>query len=238
MTGDLASNIARDGFATVPGVLDEKAIGELVALFDNANARRSSRDGHVFGARNVLENPQIRALAEAAPIRDIVQTNIGVGAIAVRSIFFDKVPGANWPVAWHQDLSLAVAETCVVEGWGNWSIKAGVTHVQPPAEVLERMLTLRIHLDDCGEDNGPLRVLPGSHKLGRIPAPRIKSLRTEIPVKSCTTEAGSILAMKPLLLHASSAAQFPHHRRVIHIEYAPRDLLPPELSWAFVRSEN
>jgi ectoine hydroxylase-related dioxygenase (phytanoyl-CoA dioxygenase family) len=117
-------------------------------------------------------------------------------------------------------------------GWGNWSIKAGIHHVQPPPEILEQMITLRIHLDESGADNGPLRVLPKSHRRGRIPSNEIASLRGEIPEHSCIAPAGSAIAMKPLILHASSAARKPDHRRVIHIEYAPKTLLPPELSWA------
>jgi len=148
----------------------------------------------------------------------------------VRGIFFDITPGANWNVAWHQDLSLALQERRELAGWGPWSQKAAVWHVQPPASFLEKMLTLRIHLDPCGLENGPLRVLPGTHLSGRLDAAKIAALREEIAERVCTVPQGGALLMRPLLLHASSAAQLPAHRRVLHIEWAA-EKLPHGLEW-------
>lgn len=223
--------IERDGFAVVPDVIDDAQVAALIAVVEAADFARSMRGGEVYGARNILEVREIATLARNPNLTALVAGFIGPSAHVVRGIFFDKTPGANWPVAWHQDLSLAVAERREVEGWTNWSLKAGVHHVQPPADILERMLTLRIQLDDCGADNGPLRVLPGTHRLGRIKADRIATLRGEIAETACAASADSALAFKPLLLHASSPAKAPHHRRVIHLEYAPADLLPPVLRW-------
>jgi len=134
-------------------------------------------------------------------------------------------------------LTLAVAERWEIEGWTNWSVKAGVHHVQPPAAVLESMVTLRIQLDDCGADNGPLRVLSGTHRMARIKGKAIASLRSKIAEVACIAPAGSVLAFKPLLLHASSPAKVPCHRRVIHLEYAPTNLLPPALRWAYAATD-
>lgn len=170
-------------------------------------------------------------IANTLAIRSLVTELIGPKVRPVRGIFFDKTPDANWPVAWHQDLTLALAERHEVDGWTGWSIKAGVVHVQPPPQVLERMVTLRIHLDDCDANNGALKVLPGTHKLGRIPATKIQELRSMINEQVCVAPVGSALAMKPLLLHASSAAAKPRHRRVVHVEFAPADLLPSPLRW-------
>lgn len=36
---------------------------------------------------------------------------------------------------------------------------AGVLHVQPPMDVMSRMLAIRLHLDETGPENGPLRVI-------------------------------------------------------------------------------
>jgi hypothetical protein len=226
-----AQTIARDGWAVVPYVLDPARTAALIAAIDNADFARSSRGNDVYGARNILAEPQIHALAQDAGVLSLACAVIGPDARPVRGIFFDKTPGANWPVAWHQDLTLAVAERHDIPGWTNWSVKAGVHHVQPPAGILERMVTLRIQLDDSEADNGPLRVLPGTHRLGRIKTDRLPALRREIAEATCLAPAGSALAFKPLLLHASSAAKLPRHRRVIHLEYAPEDLLPPPLRW-------
>lgn len=224
-------SIERDGFVIVPQVVTPANVVALIDEIDAADFFRAKRGEEIFGARNILEHPAISALAREPALVALVVECIGTNVRAVRGIFFDKTPGANWPVAWHQDLTLAVTDRHEVAGWGNWSVKAGIHHVQPPADVLERMVTLRVHLDDCGADNGPVRVLPGSHRMGRIAGSDIVKLRAKIAEVACCAEAGSVLVMKPLLLHASSAATAPRHRRVIHIEYAPDDLLPPELNW-------
>src|SRR5205085_1960203 len=109
----------------------------------------------------------IRDLASGCAVRNLVEPILGTRALPVRGLFFDKTEGANWPVPWHQDLSVALAQKVEREGWSNWTLKAGVHHVQPPCGILERMIAVRIHLDDCRFDNGPLRVVPGSHRFGR-----------------------------------------------------------------------
>jgi ectoine hydroxylase-related dioxygenase (phytanoyl-CoA dioxygenase family) len=148
----------------------------------------------------------------------------------VRGILFDKTPGANWKVPWHQDLSIAVTKQIDLPGYGPWSVKAGVPHVQPPVEILQRMLTIRLHLDDCGLDNGPLLVLPGSHAHGILSGEQVDQLRQAgTPVPATVSRGGAVL-MRPLLLHASHAATSPGHRRVIHIEYASAKL-PAGLVW-------
>ena len=135
-------------------------------------------------------------------------------------------------MCWHQDRAIAVAKRQELPGWGPWTVKAGVVHVLPPAAVLEKMITVRLHLDDCDENNGPLRVLPGSHRHGILSAEQLAALRKQVPEVACLLPCGGALVMSPLLLHASSPAQSPLHRRVLHIEFAPENLLPEGLAWA------
>jgi ectoine hydroxylase-related dioxygenase (phytanoyl-CoA dioxygenase family) len=170
-------------------------------------------------------------LAANCAIRDLIEPVVGPGAIPVRALFFDKTPEANWPVLWHQDLTIAVAERQDLAGWGPWSTKAGVVHVEPPAALLAGMLTIRLHLDDCHGSNGALRVLPGTHAQGRLTRNRIQRLREEVPEVTCEAPQGSALLMRPLLLHASSPARQPSHRRVVQIEYADQGALPAPLAW-------
>jgi ectoine hydroxylase-related dioxygenase (phytanoyl-CoA dioxygenase family) len=140
--------------------------------------------------------------------------------IPVRAIYFDKSSDANWLVPWHQDLTLALRERLESPGFGPWSVKDGIPHVQPSVELLERMLTVRIHLDDADETNGALRVLPGSHRHGRLTPERIRTLRHEQSEVLCSARAGDVLLMRPLLLHASGRSTSERRRRVLHIEYA------------------
>lgn len=225
---DLALN--QNGYAIVPSVLTAAAVAELIAALEQIPQGNSVRRRGVPGVRNLLATPEIRQLACSPAVRGLVAPVLGTGGFAVRGILFDKTPAANWNVVWHQDLSIAVRERRCAPGFGPWSQKAGVVHVLPPPSVLARMLTVRLHLDDCNERNGPLRVLPGSHTAGRLDANAIAHWREQTPETVCPVPAGGALLMRPLLLHASSDAQTPAHRRVLHLEYAA-DALPGGLEW-------
>lgn len=209
--------------------------GEAVRLADdlaNVDAFRLTRRDATFGARNLLQLDSVRGLIEAPSTHALIGPLIGPAFRCVRALFFDKTPEANWPVAWHQDLSVPLAHEADLPGWTGWSVKGGVVHAQPPAEILSRMITLRIHLDDCWRDNGPLRVIGGSHAHGRLARADIERLRASNAETVCCGPAGSALLMKPLLLHASSPARSPSHRRVLQLEFAPDAILPEPLRWA------
>jgi len=209
----------QQGFAIVPHVLTTSEREQLIESL-----------GPVTGAgrRGLLALPIVAQLAGSSRLLDIVRPHLPADPRPVRAIYFDKFPEANWLVAWHQDLTLALRAKADAPGFGPWSIKDGVPHVQPPVHLLEQMLTTRLHLDDCDETNGALRVLPGSHRLGRLSAERIRQLRKHHPDHLCHLTAGDALLMRPLLLHASSRSQSTRHRRVLHIEYAAF-LLPEPL---------
>jgi ectoine hydroxylase-related dioxygenase (phytanoyl-CoA dioxygenase family) len=156
----------------------------------------------------------------------------------VRGILFDKTTapgGSNWKVPYHQDLSIAVRErpSVSVPGYETWSVKDGVTHVQPPVALLERLITVRLHLDPCDAAMGALRVLPGTHRLERLGASEITRCRSETAETVCEVPEGGVLMFRPLLLHASSPATRPGaRRRVLHLEFAPANMsLPAGISW-------
>ena len=222
-----------DGFAMIESFCTPAVVAELCEAVGGeltADSRRV-RGGSTYALRNVLSLvPRVRELVRSTEVRGIVKPLMGERVAAVRAILFDKTPDANWKVAWHQDLSIAVKERVEAVGFGPWSVKAGVTHVQPPIRVLEEMVTLRIHLDDCDETNGPLRVIPGSHAEGVLDAKRVEELARAREQVACTGRAGSAVLMSPLILHASSSATTPGRRRVLHIEFAGRDL-PGGVEW-------
>jgi ectoine hydroxylase-related dioxygenase (phytanoyl-CoA dioxygenase family) len=226
-------NIARDGYAIIPDLIDVKTINSILSELDQITADQaiSRRAGRAFGIRNLLNVlPSARTFAESSSLLSLVELVLGPGARVVRGVYFDKHRDANWKVAWHQDLTIAVRERGEADGYGPWSLKAGINHVQPPAEVLEGILALRIHFDDTDATNGALRVLPGSHKYGRLSAPDIQTRKSKSQVATCTVPAGGVMLMRPLLLHASSAATHPRRRRVLHFEYSAL-ALPGGMAW-------
>ena len=162
---DWAEDLERDGFAITEGVLGsqetDRLLPQLTPVVETLDGRAGSR-------ALLRRSPAIAALAHSEEFLHFIRPVLGDSAVPVRAVLFDKRPEANWLVPWHQDLSVVVAKRVDAVGWGQWSEKDGMVHVQPPVSMLESMLTVRLHLDDCGEDNGPLRVLPGSHRLGRL----------------------------------------------------------------------
>jgi hypothetical protein len=217
-------HILSDGFHLERGVFSPLEVARLIASLE-----RSTPPHSPHALRHLLEHvPELRPLSLSGILVEQVAAIIGSDARCVRAILFDKTAGANWKVAFHQDRSIAVERRLDAPGFGPWSVKAGVPHVQPPLSILESMLTARIHLDDCGPENGPLRVSPGSHRLGLLDDTAIERVRqTSIPV---IAQAGDVFYMRPLLLHASSTAKSPSHRRVIHLEFAAVSL-PSGLEW-------
>ncbi len=227
------SDLEKNGYAVVEPVLDNHAVdlirNEVRALASSGRVR--ARKGRVFGARDLLrELPSLAGIVEGTSLSSSVKQLIGHQARPVRCLFFDKNVSANWAVGWHQDLTIAVRRKRTVAGFRAWTLKAGIPHVQPPVSILEKMLTLRLHLDVTDEFNGALRVIPGSHRLGRLSPTLIEQLTATKAARACPVNSGGALFMKPLLLHSSLSCRSPAHRQVVHIEFSA-DELPGGLEW-------
>ena len=169
-------------------------------------------------------------IAPTGPIGALASSSIGVNGKAVRAILFDKSAATNWSLAWHQDRTICVRERVDVSGFGPWSIKAGLNHVAPPFDLLARMVTLRVHLDDVPATNAPLLVAPGSHRLGRVSVDQVEDVVARCGVMPCYASAGDVWAYATPILHASEAASQPTRRRVLQVDYCAEDL-PGGLEW-------
>ena len=199
---EIVAELNANGFAIVEEVISEHETLRLLAAIERLAdiGSKLQRRGEVFAVRNLLD-----VVPEIAKLATSEKT-------------------------WHQDVTIAVQEKVEVEEFGPWTTKAGVIHVQPPASVLEHMLSVRLHLDPCPATNGALRVIPGSHLHGRIPEEKVPAIRTTIPEHVCEVGLGGALLMRPLLLHASSPSQNAAHRRVIHLDFASAQL-PSGMRW-------
>ena len=213
--------VEHDGFAIARGVISESQRQVLLAALGDPDGA---------GSRGVLALPEVRAWACCAAMTSLVAAELGRGARPVRAIFFDKTPASNWLVPWHQDLTIAVASKVEASGFGPCSVKHGIHHVQPPAALLAQMIAVRAPLDDCDASNGALRVIPGSHRGGRLEPDQIAAARAAGEEVACEAAAGDALLMRPLLLHASSKSVTDRRRRILHVEYCSGEL-PEGLSW-------
>lgn len=216
---NFAQRVESDGFAVVPDCLSNETLEIL--------SSHLSKPTHAI--RNLLALPIVRELATSVTVRTLAEAVLGKSCVAVKGTFFNKTQEANWKVIWHQDLTIMVRQRREVMGFGPWTMKEEIVHVQPPAEILSRILAIRLPLDDSGPDNGPLRVRSGSHKGGRLSAEEIAVCQGE-KIVVCTISRGGALLMRPLLLHESSACVIPKPRRVIHLEFAA-EALPGGLEW-------
>ncbi len=224
------------GFAVIPHVfapaeMDEMVTGIESALRRAAEAEGPIRDkaGTVYAGRNLLMLFQpARSIWRREPLLELLRTVLGPDFGLVRVLFFDKPPERTWALPWHKDLTIAVTPH-VGEStlFSKPTLKAGVPHVEASREVLETMLTLRIHLDDMTDENGPLLVVPGSHQHGKVPVASYESAQTILGSR------GSVLAMRPMVAHRSISSRegTTQHRRILHLEFTGQPCLPDGFEW-------
>ena len=174
--------------------------------------------------------PKVGTLAKSLQLLSVAQRYLTGLPNLVRAIYFDKSPENNWFVTWHQDKTVAVSQRFEAEGWGPWSLKADIWHVQPPIELLKNMITIRIHLDSAAATNGCLKVIPGSHNLGLLATEEVQEQACGQQIAYCEVPAGGALIMRPHVLHASEKSVAPHPRRVLHFEYSSCEL-PKGITW-------
>jgi hypothetical protein len=216
------SEFKKSGYFVIPGVIDavlNRRLGAFVGGIANG-----------AGSRRLLDEAWCAHLAGALRGDARIRSLLPPSAVAIQCTLFNKSPTKNWLVALHQDLSIPVRDRVDGPECSGWTEKEGHLYVQPPVSVLERLVAVRVHIDDCPAQSGALRVVPHSHLEGRVDLSRAEALRqhhgeTVIPVAQ-----GGVLLMRPLLLHASSKASSLTPRRVLHYVFGP-PTLPLGLEW-------
>jgi len=221
------SSVHDQGFAIIPGVLTPGDFDPLIAKISEPGIQRSRA-----GVRHAMRLACVNALARDERLLGMAWKVLGNDALPFKATIFDKSSTANWLVAWHQDTALPVKHRRDIPEWGPWSVKDGVTYAHAPASALRKILALRVHLDDSNPENGPLRVLPGTHMSGVLTDDVIHDLSLRIQSVNCPVPKGGVLAMRPLVVHASSKSQIESPRRVLHIEYAETAMIADGLKLA------
>lgn len=218
----IKDTLDRESYAICPAVLTQQEVKSLRAALTAYSTERKP------GIREIAAKlPEVKSLAFSQKLLLLAQEALGAPARLVRSIYFNKSADSNWKVIWHQDLTIAVRHKADIDGYEPWSVKEGIYHVQPPLDILERMVTIRIHLDDTDEANGALMAIPGSHRLGRLTASDAVTHANHANAVTCRTTAGDALLMKPHILHASRKGTDERPRRVLHFEYCSAELPKP-----------
>jgi hypothetical protein len=215
--------LATAGFVVLAEFFEARQIDALLRWVEALAVERA-------GTRRLIDLPWCADLGRRISRDKRLSALLPTNPVAVQCTVFVKSPTRNWLVALHQDLSIPVAERVDAAQCSGWSEKEGEIFVQPPSEVLERMLAVRLHLDDCDEHNGALRVVPGSHRLGRLSAEDAQKVQQSNGEASVAVPRGSIMLMRPLLLHASSKCSSDRPRRVLHFVFGPPGI-PHGLRW-------
>lgn len=236
---DACRELESNGFFLYPRLLDEhqlqRWLGLCKAAFESDDIGTLRSRGSLYGSRSLLRvMPEVVELAHGCSIRSLITEILGEGWGVVRGLFFDKPPDRSWTLPWHRDRTIAVASheaQAGLEGFSNPTVKAGIPHLVAPQWLLQRMLTLRVHLDEVTHENGPLVVLPGSQRCERADDELATHCDAEMIPIHCG--AGNVLVMRPLLAHTSQLSLHgtQRHRRIIHLELAPASILPAPLIW-------
>jgi ectoine hydroxylase-related dioxygenase (phytanoyl-CoA dioxygenase family) len=192
--------------------------GECTALLNSLSLPLSR--GRRGGIRHLMTCEHVRDLAKDRRLTAIAERYLGKPAIPFKATLFHKTDKANWLVSWHQDTTLPLIKFDETPGWGPWSQKREIDYALAPAWAMERIIALRVQLDLSDRSNGPLRVIEGSHKFGVLDAEAVNDLVLKGGEVAVMTGAGGVIAMRPLIVHASSKAISERPRRVLHIEYS------------------
>lgn len=201
------------GFAILPALFSHEYLDQLLHDIDESGTRRSRA-----GIRHALSLSPVTAVAREPQMIELAREVLGSEAFPFRATLFDKSPTANWLVVWHQDTALPLRERIDQPGWGPWSIKEGIDYAHAPATALSQVLALR--------------VLPATHTLGVLTDDSIHELAAQIAPVDCVVPKGGVVAMRPLVVHASSKSQIEMPRRVLHIEYAASESIVRPLQLA------
>lgn len=220
--GGLRLNFAEHGAERLPGAAARCLRVLIQALADLPPDRPGIRLHGVTELRPYL--------ASSSAIGELAKAVLGSKSRPVRAVLFDKVVANNWSLAWHQDRTICVKRKIDLDGYGPWTLKEGMRHVTPPFDLLSRMITLRVHLDDVPAGNAPLLIAPRSHLAGRVPEARIGEVVARCGTIACLASAGDVWLYATPILHASKPARVPLRRRVLQIDFAAEDL-PGGLEW-------
>lgn len=233
---DSLSSIEDNGYAIIHGVFNDSELDSIILQLNeslkNSDARSmKSRDGTVYAARNIFDVfPLSKTFWIKPQLCDVLEQTLGTEYGIVRGLYFDKPPDRSWSLPWHKDMTIAVQNNSHSSTlFRNPTRKSGIDHVEAPDSILTNMLTLRIHLDDVTDENGPLQVIPGSHRS------HVPTSLPETPSTAIKLSAGDVLAMRPLISHCSgnSVVGTTRHRRVIHLEFAASPVLPDGFQWKY-----
>tara|TARA_R110002050_G_scaffold196783_2_gene331777 strand:- start:682 stop:1449 length:768 start_codon:yes stop_codon:yes gene_type:complete len=225
------AELEENGYSILTDLYSDNEIEQILTCLDSAEQNGNSfiKTNDLFAIRQLFNYvPELKKLLFNKKLTEILTDNSESEYFLTKAIYFDKPSESNWFVAYHQDLSISVNKKADLENYSNWTFKKGQYGVQPPIEILQDTITIRIHLDKTDKNNGALKVIPKSHLKGIVRADSKEwNIENEFV---CEVKKGGAMLMKPLTLHASNRTTNGKKRRVIHLEFNKHNLTEP-LTW-------
>ncbi|GAA3560413.1 phytanoyl-CoA dioxygenase family protein [Snuella lapsa] len=198
------TELEENGYSILSDLYSDYEIKQILACIENTEQDGNSfmKTKDLFAIRQLIKNiPELTDLLFNTKLTQLLSELSESEYFLTKAIYFDKPNKSNWFVAYHQDLSISVDKKADLKNYLNWTIKQGQYGVQPPIEILQDTITIRIHLDKTDKNNGALKVIPKSHLKGIV---RTNSKDWNIENEFiCEVEKGGAMLMKPLTLHAS-----------------------------------
>lgn len=230
LSGDQITFYREQGYLTVPDALDlgtverlssivaqwtidASGVSESDVFFDLEDSHQASDPRVRRFKRPVRNHPEFNALARSDAVLDLISPSIGD---AIRISPTDnkiniKAPEYGAAVEWHQD----------------WAFYPYTN---------DDLLAIGVALDDCAEENGPLMVIPGSHKgpvhdhhtngvfCGAIdPATSGIDFSQAVPL---TGRRGTMTIHHARTIHGSALNTSANPRRLLLIMFAAADAWP------------
>ena len=206
------------GFSIIENCFDKNELNKIIDFINKNNFNFSERQ--LFNRYPDLQ----KIIFKSKLFKKLLNTICIKDYFLSKAIYFNKPSKSNWFVSYHQDISISVKNKVKQDGFSKWTIKQGQLGVIPPLEILENIITIRIHLDKADKKNGALKVISQSQNKGIIRIDdnfKANKIGEEI---ICEVESGGVMLMKPLLLHSSQKSISEKDRRVIHLEFSNKDI--------------
>jgi hypothetical protein len=216
------------GFAIFNSVFGRKEIKQMKITIQKYQKENPMENLHE--CRNILHKiPAVQKLVFSQNLLKIVGS-IGQNLFLTKAIYLDKLTEADSESSWHQQLTINVKTKIDTAGFSGWKSKEGIFEVCPTDDILKNTIIVRVHFEDSNDQNGALKIFPGSHNKKLSPSEIELITKSSIPL-TCNVAMSGVHIMKPLLLHTSSMATSQKPRRVLHLEFNTMDL-PNGLEWA------
>jgi len=235
LSAEQVSRYETDGYLYLVDALTPQQVSDLRAVFDDwveESRSHAGSYGETFDGRprfdvepgHTVESPGLRRVASPIEVSDVyldvMRSNRALEAVAQligpnlrfrESKVNSKLPGTATHLKYHQDFPFGPLSN-------------------------DDLVTVLFHLDEVGPDNGPLEVVPGSHKgpllehwhdgvfTGAV-CPDIEAEARKRAV-TCHGAAGSAYLMDARVLHGSAPNLSVSPRTLFIVQYHAEDAHP------------